>query len=53
MEKRKVSAEAANAAYLVLWEFLSEGGQVPGINHDLVLEFADALGSSNTIVIGD
>jgi hypothetical protein len=53
MEKRKISAEAANAAYLVLWEFLSEGGKVPGINHDLVLEFTDALSSSNTIIIGD
>ena len=49
----RVSKEAANAAFLVLWEFLSEGGNIPGISHDLVLEFTDALGASNTIIIED
>lgn len=49
----RVSKEAANAAFLVLWEFLSEGGNIPGINHDLVLEFTDALGSSDRIIIED
>lgn len=48
-----VSKEAANAAYLVLFEFLSEGGKIPGIDSDLVLEFTEALGASNRIVIED
>lgn len=49
----RVSKEAANAAFVILWEFLSEGGNIPGISHDLVLEFADALGSSSQIIIED
>lgn len=49
----KVSTKAANAAYQVLWEFLSEGGRLAGINHDDVLAFVDALGTSNRIVIED
>jgi hypothetical protein len=49
----RVSKEAANAAYLVLWEFLSQGGKIPGLDQDLVLQFTDALGSSSRIVIED
>jgi hypothetical protein len=49
----RVSKEAANAAFVILWEFLREKGKIPGISHDLVLEFADALGCSNQIIIED
>lgn len=52
-EEAVVTAEAANAAYLVLWEFLSQNNKIPGIDRDLVLQFVDALGNSNRIVIGE
>lgn len=53
-EEVKVSEEAANAAYIVLWEFLSQGdNRVTGIDRELVVQFANALGSANRIVIGE
>lgn len=53
-EEVKVSKEAANAAYIVLWEFLSQANRrVSEIDSDLVLQFAEALGSANRIVIGE
>jgi hypothetical protein len=52
-EEIVVSKEAANAAYLILWEFLSQNGKIPGIERDHVAEFTNALGSANRIVIGE
>ena len=49
----RVSKNAANAAYIVLWEFVSQGGNIPGIDRELVVEFTSALGTANTIVIED
>lgn len=49
----RVSKEAANAAYLVLFEFLSEGGRIPGISYDLVLEFTEALMVADQVIIED
>lgn len=53
MVETKVTTKQANAAYQILWEFLSEGGKMAGVNHDDVLAFVDALGSSNRILIED
>jgi len=53
MVETKVTTKQADAAYQILWEFLSEGGKMAGVNHDDVLAFVDALGSSNRIIIED
>ena len=48
-----VSKEAANAAYIILWEFICQGGNIPGVDRQLVAEFTRALGSADRIVIGE
>lgn len=47
-----VSSKAADAAYIVLSGFLNEGGNIPGLDNDLIMEFIQAL-SADRIVIAD
>ena len=44
-----VTDDAWCAAYIILSDYLKEGGNIPGINSDDVDEFVDALEKGGTI----
>jgi hypothetical protein len=49
----RVTSAAAFAAYQILKEYLTSGGQMPGVDDDDVAEFMEALLKSKTIDIGE
>jgi hypothetical protein len=46
-----VSSAAANAAYVILQEYLAKGGDIPNIDMNDVEEMFAALGAADRIVI--
>ncbi len=49
----RVTSRAAFAAYQILKDYLTSGGQMPGVDDDDVAEFMEALLKTKTIDIGE